>query len=999
VIAPNTPVWRRGWKEWRPAYDVPELMTSALAAANGLVQNIPPPPLAVVAVQHQYEGEAVPKVRPEIKTEPPPPPSYVPAPTRPAHGQSHVPVERISAAPASQRATGVQVPPAHPIQNVMTTLDGPPPTPNTRSDNAVTASSRNLEAIPESNADAILAGRTSTTGSLSTVIGVPQLGHDSRSAAWASDRMSPPIPAVPLKPIALSSLVRATSRPPPAQQPPSVPPGVQRVHVTNKSSRPPPPLPMRPKNATLMLDYDKANGPKPPPESSPHAPPVFVPGGLRSAPHTSTKPPPFGDGAAHAPPVPRGAAPPKDVIEELSGSILLPDQSSSLPRQTDDIEELSGSILLADPSGQFPPVSSVKPSSLPSPTSSSKSGKAPDELSSSFLLDVGSTGALPSVDDTGANRLATPPPVANGGLSAGAVAGAPASSKAIEAQPAPAPFPIPATQPAAFTPAPPPAAFVSADATAPMGMPALSPNVLPPSPSAPPPPFAPPAGLAPHEPTPLGPPASLQSAPPPPAHGSISKATLMGVAPASFASHAAIAPPVVAAAAPTEPTPASPLPPKMAYDARTDASEPGAPPAERSSARLHDMSSLRPGGRARFMLPALAALGVIVLLGVIGLIVGAIRKRPSELESSERENRAEEAATSANAAPAPAIPGVSNEVPAPAAACALAGAAHVVAPRAIVQSGVEVQQVGSRIALGFATAAREGIAVAVDPATLAATQTVRVKAGDTIRRVVPIAAGKGLGASADVDRHHDHLLGRRTISGEPAFDLGLDGAELAWAPHQKDRTTALWPLEGAGAVEALRATPLEIDRKEGYAIAFRRGASIYAGAVTGDRALTAKGPLVKVAGLGGQVGSPSVAASGGAILVAWADRASGNEPWSIRWMRFAPGDGSADTKVYVPAERGLGGHAMAPAIVAAGKGRFLLVWTEGPVSNHQVRAQTLTAAGAPIGAPMTISAEGVNAGQAQVVVTPEGRGVVAYLAASGAGGKLYEVLATPVVCP
>src|SRR5215472_12881123 len=55
VIAPNTPVWKRGWKQWKPAYDVPELSTSALAAANGIQQNIPPRPLLVVPPKRQFE--------------------------------------------------------------------------------------------------------------------------------------------------------------------------------------------------------------------------------------------------------------------------------------------------------------------------------------------------------------------------------------------------------------------------------------------------------------------------------------------------------------------------------------------------------------------------------------------------------------------------------------------------------------------------------------------------------------------------------------------------------------------------------------------------------------------------------------------------------------------------------------------------------------------------------------------------------------------------------
>src|SRR5215472_17379051 len=84
VIAPNTPVWKRGWKQWKAAYEVPELTTSALASANGVLPNIPPPPLFMVSVQKQFEEKSVPPSRAPMYSEPPPPPRYVPAPARPS---------------------------------------------------------------------------------------------------------------------------------------------------------------------------------------------------------------------------------------------------------------------------------------------------------------------------------------------------------------------------------------------------------------------------------------------------------------------------------------------------------------------------------------------------------------------------------------------------------------------------------------------------------------------------------------------------------------------------------------------------------------------------------------------------------------------------------------------------------------------------------------------------------------------------------------------------
>jgi hypothetical protein len=86
---------------------------------------------------------------------------------------------------------------------------------------------------------------------------------------------------------------------------------------------------------------------------------------------------------------------------------------------------------------------------------------------------------------------------------------------------------------------------------------------------------------------------------------------------------------------------------------------------------------------------------------------------------------------------------------------------------------------------------------------------------------------------------------------------------------------------------------------------------------------------------------------------------------------------------------------MSPAVAGLGKGRFVLAWTEGPVSKHQVRALAIDASGKPLGEPITISPAAVNAGQPAVAVAPDGRGVIAYL---GAKGKAYELRAAAIRC-
>jgi hypothetical protein len=85
---------------------------------------------------------------------------------------------------------------------------------------------------------------------------------------------------------------------------------------------------------------------------------------------------------------------------------------------------------------------------------------------------------------------------------------------------------------------------------------------------------------------------------------------------------------------------------------------------------------------------------------------------------------------------------------------------------------------------------------------------------------------------------------------------------------------------------------------------------------------------------------------------------------------------------------------MSPSVAGLGGGRFVIAWSEGTPS-HEVRAITLNADGSPSGSPMTLSAAGVNAGQPQIAIGPDGRGVIAFLASKA---KSYEIHATPVTC-
>jgi len=97
----------------------------------------------------------------------------------------------------------------------------------------------------------------------------------------------------------------------------------------------------------------------------------------------------------------------------------------------------------------------------------------------------------------------------------------------------------------------------------------------------------------------------------------------------------------------------------------------------------------------------------------------------------------------------------------------------------------------------------------------------------------------------------------------------------------------------------------------------------------------------------------------------------------------------------VPPPGGQGGQAMSPGLAAVPGGRFLLVWTEGPMSFHHVRALTLSSDGDPVGRPLAISADGANAGQGQAAVSPAGTGIVAFLESTEDG---FRVAAAPIAC-
>lgn len=425
---------------------------------------------------------------------------------------------------------------------------------------------------------------------------------------------------------------------------------------------------------------------------------------------------------------------------------------------------------------------------------------------------------------------------------------------------------------------------------------------------------------------------------------------------------------------------------------------------------LNEIKAGRPP-KNKLLIGVLAVVALSVLISLLGIVVSLFRGKPSELPAAGSSSSTPSSTTSGaqlaarNTTPtatmtataaAPASAAVLAD-PKPSSTepslgdCTMAGEAHVVSPRAFGQAGVEAVSVPGAVALGFAVDPRNGVALTVDPGSIGITNTVKGRAlGGDARRMSPILEKGKLTLVSGVDKKADKLQGRRVVGTNPPIDVGVAEGSIVWAPKDQNSYAKIFALDGDGAVDAIRAVPLA---SKGIALTFRRGNAIYVGVAKGDSVLTPEGSLGRISGLG-QVGSPNIAVSGDTVMVAWSDRASAQEPWQVRWTKVTGGGAPDAAKTFSMPEGGLGAQAMSPSLAGLGAGRFILAWSEG-TPTHQVRAVSLGADGSPSGAAMTVSAPGVNAGQPQVAVGPDGRGVVAFLAAKG---KLFEIHATPIAC-
>jgi hypothetical protein len=315
---------------------------------------------------------------------------------------------------------------------------------------------------------------------------------------------------------------------------------------------------------------------------------------------------------------------------------------------------------------------------------------------------------------------------------------------------------------------------------------------------------------------------------------------------------------------------------------------------------------------------------------------------------------------------AAAVPGspVGTHELAQAASCLVTGPSHTIAEHARVQPGIEVTSSTNKLVLRVSTKRNEAVEMEMDPAS-----------GTT----TPGAAREPRACGAPLEN-------AKMSPADSSFAIGTSDGKLALSTCNSDRVETLWDVSSA-AVRDLQI--VSIGQHEGFAIAYRQDDAVWMGRLDSEKKPV--GPLTKIAEKA-HLRWPTLAESNGSVLLAWAEREGGSDKWSLGAASFSKTGAPKTSHLELPGG-GIGGDALQPALAGLEGGRFLLAWTEGTTWAHQVRAVTVDAAGAPIGAAVGVSDR--DGGWAQVAITPEGRGAVVFMTPVEGG---FAAVATPVTC-
>lgn len=346
-----------------------------------------------------------------------------------------------------------------------------------------------------------------------------------------------------------------------------------------------------------------------------------------------------------------------------------------------------------------------------------------------------------------------------------------------------------------------------------------------------------------------------------------------------------------------------------------------------------------------------------------------------------------------NKAPSPAVTGSSSpgaRDKSPLRACKLEKSAARLSP-AILPSVTPVVasiQNGAKFAIGFAAAEREAEGITVDGASLAVERPFREKAEHDITSVVPITAEGDLRFT--VDQTDPSFRSSRTVDGKGHWALGWTDQGLARRTGTGSPTT-LWP----GPSDKVTEPRVAAVAGGGFAVTARRGGqggSVLVGLLdpNGDKQGDAREVSAKP-----QVGSPAIAVNERGVLIAFAGRPTDESYWTLQVGAAPPGATPGAAQSFATPPGGLGADAISPAVEGLSHGRWLLQWTEGAAGQRQVRIQTLGFDLVPVGDPLNLSPDGLNAGQGVVMVRGD-RALSLFLVKKG---KAHELWGATLSCP
>lgn len=320
-------------------------------------------------------------------------------------------------------------------------------------------------------------------------------------------------------------------------------------------------------------------------------------------------------------------------------------------------------------------------------------------------------------------------------------------------------------------------------------------------------------------------------------------------------------------------------------------------------------------------------------------------------------------------------------------ACIATAPPRFVAPRALVNPGLDVSTTSTGFVVAFASASDEASAVRLEGTTLRAAENVRLRANAgasaPIRRVVARDVD-GDDVAATIALHADTDDARSVLpEGDSApFRIAVAGPYVVARTH--DRTHSLWSLPlppKDRRIDALRVAPRD---DGGAVVVIKRANTFYLGLVNGGFAPT--GPLQTITRANASLGTPFVVANGGGAALAWAERPIGAREWTV--MVASMGGGEMETKAVAA--------GMSPSLGVFPDGTLAVAYADGPAAAHRIVVRRLAADLTPAADPVVASTDGLNAGQPVLEIRSDGRALVSWLAV--ARGQPPSVYATPLEC-